>query len=264
MKKLWMLFFIMILSAVPVSGKEMEKFERVESDRECKITAGKIWRNRYNFSIGRIEVVDNVIFVRTYRSLTKEEEKAIREMASPYEVSILQNYNHEESTGLQKYVFTAKDKYVQSNGMLLELDHTPYMRDGILMISWRDYINLYTDVTDYQVQSQWIGGDNQEIVFSITSKAGNPPRIYANGALSIKNNTFSTIIPNHYDGSYTIDETFDLEGQLELKEGVAYYPFSLQNLGKIRRPSIKEGWFWAEKDQWDAKTNQLTVSLHAF
>lgn len=264
MKKLLVVWLALLIYTIPVDAREMDLYERIEPDRECQIAAGKIWRNRYDLSIGRIEVINNVIFVRTDCSLTKEQEKAIQEMASDYEVSILQNYNRENNTDVQRYIFTAGDQYVRSNGMLLELEHTPYMQDGILMIAWRDYINLYTDVTNKKVQSQWVGGENQEIVFSVISKAGTPPWIYANGVLSIKNNTFSAIIPNRYDGSFTKDATYNLEGKMELKDGVAYYPFSLGNLKKIYRPYIENLGLWVAVDHWNEETKQLSVGLNEF
>lgn len=259
MKKLWVLFLIMICCALPVYGGET--FEKVEPDRECQIAAGKIWRQKKNYKIALMEVIDNVIFIRTYYGLyglSDEDEKAIRELAPGYEISILRNYHHEQPHQMQKYTFQAGNNDVQYNGMLLELEHTPYMQDGILMIPWREYMTLFDEVSNYRIQTNWIGGENQEIAYSMDGR-----NFHCEGVISIKNNTITTKSPVSYDNSmYMYEKTEALEGQVEIREGVAYYPFSIKNLKQIRRPDIDEYYTWDIYDNWNAETNQLTISLH--
>jgi len=87
--------------------------------------------------------------------------------------------------------------------------------NGFLMIPFRQVFTVLDDSSEHNYKLKWVGGENQII------------ELITNSALiqiSCKNSTIEII-------SY--DDTYSLNGKIEIQDGVAYFPCSLENLRYI-------------------------------
>lgn len=185
------------------------------------IVAGKIWNQRRNFNIQEVNVNEEKIEVIIVE-MTPKSETEIRELAKPFEVTFVnQKYEGRDAILItKKFIFTEGEKYVECEGLTFQLQNAPYVSNGFLMIPFRQAITVLDESSDHNYKLKWVGGDNQII------------ELVTNSALiqiSCKNSTIAII-------SY--DKTYNLDGKIEIRDGVAYFPCSLENLRYIV-PSIK-------------------------
>ncbi len=192
-------------------------------DQMIGVAAGKVWNQRRSFNIEQVNVNEGKIEI-VIVEMSAETEAEIRKIVDPYDVTFV-NEERQGKDGIlicKKFNFTEGKTYVECEGMIFEIQNAPYVSDGFLMIPLRQAITVLNDSSDHSYNLKWVGGDNQMIEITANTNAGLIQ-------ISCKNNTI-TIIP--------FDDTYSLDGKIEIRDGVAYLPCSLENLSFID-PSIK-------------------------
>lgn len=186
-------------------------------DHMIGIVAGKIWNQRRNLNIQEVNVNEGKIEVIIVE-MTPKSETEIRELAKPYEVTFVnQKYEGRDAILLtKKFIFTEGEKYVECEGLTFQLQNAPYVNNGFLMIPLRQVFTVLDDSSDCNYDLKWVGGDRG--IIEVLTNSGLPIQ------MSCKYNTI-TIIP--------YDETYSLDGKIEVQDGVAYFPCSLENLRYI-------------------------------
>lgn len=188
----------------------------VNEDQTIGVMAGKIWNKRHDFNIQEVNVNEGKIEVIIVE-MTPKSETEIRELAKPFEVTFVNKKNEGRDAILitKKFIFTEGEKYVECEGLAFQLQNAPYVSNGFLMIPFRQAITVLDDSSEHNYKLKWVGGENQII------------ELITNSALiqiSCKNSTIEII-------SY--DDTYSLNGKIEIQDGVAYFPCSLENLRYI-------------------------------
>lgn len=189
------------------------------------ITAGKIWNQRHDFNIQEVNVNEGEIEVIIVE-MTPKSETEIRKIANPYEVTFV----NQKKQGIDGYarnknfILTEGKNDVECEGedckgLIFQLQNAPYVSNGFLMIPLRQVFTVLDDSSDCNYDLKWVGGDRG--IIEVLTNCGLPLQI------SCKNNTI-TIIP--------YDETYHLDGKIEIRDGVAYFPCSLENFRYIVLP----------------------------
>ncbi|MCQ4936717.1 hypothetical protein [Anaerotignum propionicum] len=197
--------------------------DTIANDHMIGIAVGKIWNQRRNFDIQEVNVNEGKIEI-VIVEMSPETETEIRKIVDPYDVTFVNEERQGKDAILicKKFNFTEGKTYVECEGMFFEIQNAPYVSNGFLMIPLRQAITVLNDSSDHNYKLKWMGGDNQMIEITANTNAGLIQ-------ISCKNNTI-TIIP--------FDDTYSLDGKIEIRDGVAYFPCSLENL-KFIDPSIK-------------------------
>lgn len=216
MKFLSALVLSMVFSVLTVSPAYCND-TIVNEDQTIGVMAGKIWNKRHDFNIQEVNVNEGKIEVIIVE-MTPKSETEIRELAKPFEVTFVNKKNEGRDAILitKKFIFTEGEKYVDSEGLTFQLQNAPYVNNGFLMIPLRQVFTVLDDSSDCNYDLKWVGGDRG--IIEVLTNSGLPIQ------MSCKYNTI-TIIP--------YDETYSLNGKIEIQDGVAYFPCSLENLRYI-------------------------------
>ncbi len=199
----------------------------VNEDQMIGVAAGKVWNQRDTFEIEQVNVNEGEIEI-VIVEMSPETEAEIRKIVEPYEVSFL-NQKKQGRDGYARYknfILTEGKNDVECEGedckgLIFQLQNAPYVSNGFLMIPLRQVFTMLDDNSDCHYNLKWVGGNGG--IIEVLTNSGLPIQ------LSCKNNTI-TIIP--------YDEAYSLDGKIEVRDGVAYFPCSLENLRYIV-PSIK-------------------------
>lgn len=192
-------------------------------DQMIGIAAGKVWNQRRSFNIEQVNVNDGKIEI-VIVEMSPETETEIRKIVDPYDVTFVNEERQGKDAILicKKFNFTEGKTYVECEGedckgLIFQLQNAPYVSNGFLMIPLRQAITVLNDSSDHNYNLKWMGGDNQIIEITANTNAGLIQ-------ISCKNNTI-TIVP--------FDDTYSLDGNIEIRNGVAFFPCSLENLRYI-------------------------------
>lgn len=180
-------------------------------DQMIGVAAGKIWNQKRSFNIEQVHVNKGKIEVIIIE-MTPKRETEIREIAKPFEVIFInqQRQGRDAYRISVNYILTEGKtdvpyKSEECGGLIFQLQNAPYVSGGFLMIPLKEVFTML------------VGGNNQMIELATNSNAGLIQ-------ISCKNNTI-TIVP--------FDDTYDLEGKIEIRNGIAYFPCSKENLKYI-------------------------------
>ena len=207
------------------------------SDFACRLLAGYIWRQSGELGLEEVIVIDNVISIETGFGYKPESEQRIRDMAPQYRMVFKPRRTYDAVGFPKTYSFTVGEKYIKSNGMLLEWKEAPYFKDGIPMISFRELMDFCNDVSPGTIRYKWEGGEEQIIKIGVFSLLGD---------ISVKNNTVTQSLV----GGAT--NVVPLEGKVEIINGVTYFPMTLENFTTIHLFG---------RSTYDEETGTFTLSL---
>lgn len=187
------------------------------------IAAGKVWKQRRDFNILEVNVNEGKIDV-IIEEMTPKIETEIRKIAYPYDVTFV-NQKRQGRDSYKRYknfILTEGKNDVECEGedckgLIFQLQNAPYKSNGFLMIPFRQVFTILDDSSDCHYKLKWVGGENQMIELTTNSNAGLIQ-------ISCKNNMI-TIVP--------YNDTYSLDGKIEFRDGVAYFPCSKENLRYI-------------------------------
>lgn len=192
-------------------------------DQMIGVAAGKIWNQKRSFNIEQVHVNKGKIEVIII-DMTPKREAEIREIAKPFEVIFInqQRQGRDAYRISVNYILTEGKtdvpyKSEECGGLIFQLQNAPYVSGGFLMIPLKEVFTMLDHSSDGHYDLKWVGGNNQMIELATNSNAGLIQ-------ISCKNNTI-TIVP--------FDDTYDLEGKIEIRNGIAYFPCSKENLKYI-------------------------------
>lgn len=233
MKKLIVLFLLCCsIWIVPVSANEV-------SDLDCRLTAGRIWRERNTFKFNEITTNNNIIYIETDRGFSPESKQVIGEMSFPYTVVFKKLASADSSNILKRYIITVGSPYIKYNGILLEWEEAPYWEDNIPMISFRELMDFGQDVSHSTIDYQWLDDEEQTIKFAVSSTRF--------GSLSVKNNTITIL----YGPDFS--EVIPLEGKMKIINDKVYFPITSNNLFLLG--------YINHKISIDAETGDISITM---
>lgn len=195
----------------------------VNEDPQLGVAAGSIWNQRRGFNIEQVNVNEGKIEVIIVE-MTSKSEMEIREIAKPFEVAFINQKRHgRDAYGRPvNYILTEGKTDVscegeECGGLIFQLQNAPYVSGGFLMIPLKEVLTMLDNSSDRHYDLKWVGGDNQLIEITTNSNAWLIQ-------ISCKNNTKKIVL---------YDDTYGLEGKIEIRNGVAYFPCSKENLRHI-------------------------------
>ena len=206
--------FLSILPAYYIAAE-------VKEERLLGVTAGEIWNKRDSFHIDQVHVKEGRIEVVIYE-MTRQSEEEIQTLAAPYEV-LLDNRTFEGRDSImfsKNFTFTEDKTDVvcegkECSGLIFPMKNAPYVSKGLLMVPLREVITMLEESSDSNYEIRWMGGE-----------AGIIELITNSGILQIScKNSTQTRLPQN--------ETYILDGKIEVQEGVAYFPCSRANFAYI-------------------------------
>lgn len=228
MRKLLMVMLLSLvfsfLTVIPASCNDT----LINEDLQMGVLPRNIWNQKRSFNIEQVNVIDGKIEVIIIE-MTSRSETEIREIAMPFEVAFINQKRNGRDAYKRpvNYILTEGKTDVscegeECGGLIFQLQNAPYVSGGFLMIPLKEVLTMLDNSSDRHYDLKWVGGDNQMIEITTNSNVWLIP-------ISCKNNT-KKIVP--------FDDTSVLEGKIEIRNGVVYFPCSKENLRHIV-PSIK-------------------------
>lgn len=219
----------------PQSKPTSEEF-RNGPDRQLRIDGGRIFKNRKQLDVDMVGVYDGQLIV-TIQDMTEDNKEAVRKIAGESAQSIhfvpIRTINSGFSAfQLEPLTLVGDDPYLYFYGLLIEMENTPFMKEGQLMIPIREVYEILNTFANSFYHIEWKGGEEQEVLFIWNGVTVTE--------LSVKRNAFI----NSKDSTY--EEALD--GKAIIQNDTLYIPSSNKNIPGILR-------VFPNRNTWDAETN---------
>lgn len=219
-----------IFQRIPKEGNEMindtssymDNFSDENKNRhQLRMDGGRILKNKIALDIDGVFVTDEEIKVSVIQ-LDKEKEEKISQIAgkSADKLSFVSRKERTKRAFYKNlYYMKEGENYIATQGVLIELEHKPYRKNGYLMIPIEEIYEVLngTNASLHRYRCQWIGKEKKQAEF-YNSRVKIYQKLWLEQNEIVcflgKNNVFTT----------------KLEGKAEITDGVLYLPYSEENL----------------------------------